>query len=370
MCYTEHMTHTITLKREAQRRSNAAITRRQIEDILGRALASSRGKQFRLSTKLPDVIEPVAEGDIWHYTLDLDFEHIGRGNPDQQFDNVKDAIHKAAPSKGNWFIQGGHTLVGPNLVAIDNDRDVIAEIVIERANHFDHIYGLDAHINVALSSLQIAKDTKYRNRYHVILHGKPGCGKSEILRALKAMVGPEGFIEFDGTQTTAAGAIGTVVDAAFIPPLLIVEEMEKVPDAAFNWLLSALDTRQEIRKVNARGVFHRKTPFICVATVNDLDLFQSRHEGALASRFAHKLYCPRPGPEILRRILIREVEAINGNQAWIEPAIEYCLKEEKDSDPRRVIAVCLTGRDQLLTGSFQKDLKECREETAVEKLAQ
>ena len=361
-------THSITLERVAQRRSNATITRRQIDDILDRALASSRGKQFRLVTQIPETIEPTLVGNDWHYSINLEFEHTGRGNPEQQFGNVKDAIHKAAPSKGKWSIVGGHVMQGPNLVAINDDTDVIVEVTIERSTHFDHLYGLDPQIEILLSALQIAKDTNYRKRYHTILFGRPGCGKSEILRSVKHMVGEEGCIEFDGTQTTQAGALATLLDVAVIPPLLIIEEIEKVSDAAFMWLLSALDGRAEIRKVNARGVFHRKVPFVCAATVNDIDLFKSRHEGAMASRFPHQVYCPRPGAEILRRILRREIESINGNEAWIEPAIEYCMKEEQNSDPRRVIAVCLTGRDKLLSGEFQAALKACREESNMEKL--
>jgi hypothetical protein len=362
------MNHTVTLERMAQRRSNPAITRRQIDDIIDRALASSRGKQFKLVTKLPEEIVPTLEGEEWHYKLDLEFEHTGRGDAEVQFNNVKDAIFKTAPSKGNWFLAGGYTPTGPNL-AVFNETDVIAEVTVDRANHFDHLYGLDAQIDVLLSSLQVAKETNYKKRFHTVLYGKPGCGKSEILRGVKHMVGEEGCIEFDGTQTTAAGAIATLMDAAIVPPLLIIEEIEKVPDAAFMWLLGALDGRAEIRKVTARGVSHRKVPFVCAATVNDLELFKSRHEGAMASRFAHKIYCPRPGAEILRRILIREIDSIGGKNAWIEPAIEYCMKEEKSSDPRRVIAVCLTGRDKLLTGEFQANLKACRDESDVEKLA-
>jgi hypothetical protein len=363
------MNYTVTLERVAQRRSNAAIIRRQIDDILNRALASSRGKQFKLATQVPETIEPTLVNGDWYYKLDLVFEHIGRGNADVQFNNVKDAIFKAAPSKGNWCLAGGYTPTGPNLVAINGDTDVIAEVTIDRGTHFDHLYGLDAQIDVLLSALQVAKDTNYTKRFHSVLYGKPGCGKSEILRGVKNMVGEEGVIEFDGTQTTAAGAIATLMESAIVPPLLIIEEIEKVPDAAFMWLLGALDGRAEIRKVTARGVSHRKVPFVCAATVNDIELFKSRHEGAMASRFAHKIYCPRPTAEILRRILLREIKGVQGNPEWIQPAIDYCMKEENNTDPRRVIAVCLTGRDKLLTGEFQSNLKACREETDVEKLS-
>lgn len=357
------MTHSLTIERTAKRRSNPQITRRQVDDILDRALASNRSKQFKLLTKIPDVIEPTLEGNDWHYKLDLEFQHIGRGDPDNQFNHIKETVYKTAPSKGNWVLSGDFKPTGARIVTFNNDSDAMAEVEIERGSHFDHLYGLDPQISVLLSALQTAKDTNYQKRFHTVLHGRPGCGKSEILRGVKHMVGEEGVIEFDGTQTTSAGAIAQLIDAAILPPLLIVEEIEKVPDAAFMWLLSALDGRAEIRKITARGVMHRKVPFVCAATVNDLELFKSRHDGALASRFAHKIYCPRPGQEILRRILQREVESMDGDEAWIQPAIDYCMSEEKNTDPRRVIAVCLTGREKLLTGEFQADLKACRDES-------
>src|SRR6185436_5512742 len=306
------MTHNVTLERVAQRRSNPSITRRQIDDILDRALASSRGKQFKLITEIPTEIIPTLEGNEWHYKLEIEFEHIGRGDPDQQFNNVKDAIFKTAPSKGNWSLTGGYIPSGPNL-QIFNETDVIAEVNVDRGTHFDQLYGLDPQIDVLLSALQVAKDTNYKKRFHTVLYGKPGGGKSEILRSIKQMIGQEGCMEFDATSTTAAGAIASLLDCAVVPPVLIIAEIEKTPDASFMWLLSALDGRAEIRKVNARGVFHRKVPFVCFATVNDLELFKSRHAGAMSSRFSHHIYCPRPSETVLRRILQREIESINGN---------------------------------------------------------
>ena len=239
------------------------------------------------------------------------------------------------------------------------DAPTIAEVSLDSREHFSHLYGLDAQISVVLSALQVAKDTGYQKRYHSVLWGKPGCGKSEILHGIKAMAGEGKVMEFGGTQTTAAGAIRMMMDAPVIPPVLIIEEIEKVPDAPFLWLLSALDGRTEIRKTTIRGMIHRKVPFVCVATVNDLELFESRHDGAMASRFSHKIYCPRPSEEVLKRILTREIESIDGNPAWIQPALNYCINVEKNTDPRRVIAVCLTGRDDLLSGKFQANLTAC-----------
>lgn len=154
----EKVKHIATLERTAQRRSNPTITRRQIDDIIERALASSRGKQFRLLTEVPDVIEPTFLNGEWNYKLDLEFEHIGRGDPETQFNSIKDTLFKTAPSKGGWNLLGGYTPTGPNL-QVFNETDVVAEVTIDRGNHFDHLYGLDPQIDILMSALQVAKDT-------------------------------------------------------------------------------------------------------------------------------------------------------------------------------------------------------------------
>lgn len=59
----------------------------------------------------------------------------------------------------------------------------------------------------------------------------------------------------------------------------------------------------------------------------------------------------------LQKILEREVARANGNPLWIAPALDWCIDEEHTNDPRRVITVCLCGRDALLDGSYQKHLR-------------
>jgi hypothetical protein len=41
---------------------------------------------------------------------------------------------------------------------------------------------------------------------------------------------------------------------------------------------------------------------------------------------------------------------------WIKPTLQWC-KEVDNFDPRYVIAVCLNGGDDLLTGDYQQDLR-------------
>jgi len=77
--------------------------------------------------------------------------------------------------------------------------------------------------------------------------------------------------------------------------------------------------------------------------------------GALASRFSHQLYCPRPDRGLLEKILQREVSGVDGNEGWIVPTLDY-LDRHGITDPRKAMAICLTGRDRLLTGEFQDQM--------------
>jgi hypothetical protein len=91
-----------------------------------------------------------------------------------------------------------------------------------------------------------------------------------------------------------------------------------------------------------------------------MDVFNRLLEGCLQSRFAHKIRCPRPDKGVLAQILSREIVKTGGDAQWITPAINWCVDEEKTSDPRRAIAVCLCGREKLLTGEYQAVLRATR----------
>src|SRR5439155_24406399 len=146
----------------------------------------------------------------------------------------------------------------------------------------------------------------------------PGCGKTEILLAVERMLGPGAVVKLDATMTSKAGAENLLLELAVVPPVLLVEELEKCDPANLPWLLGVLDQRGELIKTNARvGSVRKEARCLCLATVNDLGRFRAAFSGALASRFQHQVYCPRPGPEVLRRILVREVYARGGKEAWV-----------------------------------------------------
>lgn len=230
----------------------------------------------------------------------------------------------------------------------------------ENAVYFDHLYERDAQISVVLSALEAAQSSRFALRFHSVLEGPPGCGKTAITAAVEKMVGPERVIKFDGPSCTKAGIENFFLDGEEDvggPKVMIFEEIEKAETNAHKVLLSMLDSRGEVRKTTGDdGQRVRDVKVLCIATVNDMNLFRKLYSGALASRFTHTIHCPRPSRKCLGQILDREIDKVGGNKAWIEPALDYVLHVEKTTDPRRAIAVCLSGRDKLLTGSYQKAL--------------
>ncbi len=92
-----------------------------------------------------------------------------------------------------------------------------------------------------------------------------------------------------------------------------------------------------------------------VATVNNHELFEKLQAGALSSRFSNRVWFKRPSEELLRRILAREIAKVDGDEAWIEPVVDYA-REKNIDDPRMIAALCLCGRDGWLDGTFHKML--------------
>ena len=227
------------------------------------------------------------------------------------------------------------------------------------ASYFDHLYGLDDQVEMVLAALEAARESDWTMRHHVALIGPPGCGKTEICRSLQRALGEEAVMEFDATATTGAGAIEDLRNREILPRVMVIEEAEKADsDRNTNFLLAMLDRRAEIRKKTFRQSIQKETKLFAVCTVNDEDVFMKMNKGALQSRFAHKVYFDHPTREQLQRILEREVTAYpNGNMDWVGPTLDYCDKHHI-KDPREAIAICISGRDRLLTGRYQEMLEK------------
>ena len=283
------------------------------------------------------------------------------GNPWSRFSLLEDVIKTEENNKEEVNISQ----------ALEN-KDVkksYANINLNKHDYFDHIYDRNHQIEMVIKAINLAVETKMEERKHVVLLGPPGCGKTTILKALSKMLGDEeeAYIYMNGASTSKAGAEAKLGNASVIPPIMFIEEIEKTTEDSLRWLLTVLDERAELRKLNYRVDIKKSVPVLCIATANSEEKFEGFDSGALASRFPVRAYCQRPERNVLEQILKREIDklenhGIKSTYDWIDPTLNYCLNEEKNDDPRHVITVCLTGRDGLLDGSFQETLKAVRKE--------
>jgi AAA domain (dynein-related subfamily) len=235
------------------------------------------------------------------------------------------------------------------------------EIPEDFEENFGHLFGLDAHVARIKRSIIAGQMSEWKNRFHLVLQGDPGCGKSDVCQSLKRALGNDAVMEYDATATTGAGAIRDLSEREILPRVLIVEEIEKADSAALAFLLGVMDLRGEIRKTTFKGKIERETKLLVIATVNNVAMFEGIAAGALASRFANKVHFKRPSRDMLSMILTREVAKVEGDARWITPTLDYC-DARNITDPRQVIALCLCGMDGWLTGEYAKELEETAEE--------
>ena len=365
----------VVIQRKCSQRTGDAVIQRQVNFILGRALGSSRGNCWEYRTKFKTPFQESVmkdDTDFWVFEAGITFEKTkGRHDTDiaeRQWANIVRFLAAACGhskfGRFPWTITDGvpSEMLEDSVPeeSLDSEIKDYAPIeAVNRAGYFDHIFEREPQIEVVLSAVTAYQESEYQNRFHTVLYGPPACGKSEILLSLGRMLGEENeaYLKVDATTTTEAGMARLLLDAVTIPPVVIIEEIEKADERSLRWLLGILDQRAEIRRINARiGNRARNVQLLCLATANDMGLFRKVMSGALASRFSHEVYCPRPSRTVLEQILRREVARHRGREEWIEPTLKYCVDEKKMNDPRKIVPICMCGRDSLLDGSYQKTL--------------
>lgn len=365
--------HDIIMTKDAQRQLNEKALRNNVAHILGVNTKSLKVRGWEVTA------DAAADGVNWsqtqllddsaneyRYTLHFIATHTGETPPTKtEIRSIVKTMNTRGlnPLGGRWHVSA----IDDQPYAVTDDgavlsvKDFVAyseyEIPEDWDSSFDHLYGLDSHIGRLKLALEIAQISQFANRYHVALIGPPGCGKSDICETMVAVLGEDAVMKFDATATTAAGAIKQLDEAEIMPRILVVEEIEKVSAEALSFLLALMDMRGEIRKTTAKKSIVKDTKVLVVATVNNHELFDKMLAGALSSRFANKLWFHRPNEETIRRILRREIAKLDGDEAWIDPVVEYA-REKDITDPRMIAALCLCGRDGWLDGSFYKMLSE------------
>jgi dynein-related subfamily AAA family protein len=364
MAHTE--THTVTFARLMERAIQGRSYSNSVAALLSAISSKSltvRGWSFE---EVPDSLAEVEtdeDGKLYRWEMRISFAH-GSNVPDRnEFAAILFRLHGRAmtPAFGKWtlvYVDGNEYQPPTDDETITSkiEKDMVGyadcEIPDEWEKHFEHLYGLDAQVSRVRSALAAAITSSFRNRFHAVLVGPPGCGKSDIAESVRAALGEDAVMRIDATAMTAAGLIKELNERDILPRVIVFEEIEKAPEGALQPLLGVLDTRGEVRKVTARGNVQRDTRVLAIATVNNFGLFEKLQAGALASRFANRIFFKRPTRDVLAMILHREVSKIAGNPDWVIPALDYC-EQRKIDDPREVIAICLCGGDDLLTGEYQ-----------------
>jgi hypothetical protein len=381
--------HTLTLTKLAERQLREDVIQKNVSRLLtsvnNRSLeiAGWRVKECLKGTGSNGYHTPktwqqfysnVSEA-TWRYEMYLTVTYMREDDkkPDSNvFPSICRTINtrSAQPNTGRWALTKvddiEYTVPDDSNIPLSGDFVGYTDVDIpdDFEDNFKHLFGLESHIARIRRALEAGMQSGWSNRYHCALIGPPGCGKSDICGTLKRAIGEEAVLEFDATATTAAGAIKELAEREILPRILIVEEIEKSDEKALSFLLAVLDLRSEIRKTTARATIQRDTKLFAIATVNNHELFGKLQAGALSSRFANQIWFRRPNRDQLAMILHREVTKIEGDYAWIPPTLDYC-EQENITDPRRVTALCLCGREMLITGEYQKMLKETQQEIAI-----
>lgn len=345
-------TYTLTFEKTSGRRSDDDLLRREWFRIIQQVEQS--GKNARFGQYPWEVIEAsMLEGR----SLPSGVGNNIQTNPENQVEGVRTESQSGtrhATDQEYQTLEEVAEAVGPEIRSLLADDDYLTDT-------FSEIYGRNPQIRTLLSSVLSFFESNGQRRNHALLYGLPACAKTQILRTVTDLLGPQAVLSLDATSTTSAGIYKTFFEQLdVVPPIVKIEEMEKTDEAALRVWLGALDDRGELRKVNYREQKVREVRILCLATANDKTLFDrlmggtEAKPGALSSRFVHQLKCPRPDRDILYKILDRDVRKFGGRHEWIWPAILLAEAIETD-DPRKVLAF-LDGGNRLISGEYQHDI--------------
>ena len=381
----------IILEKQSVHRINGEINRRKLKQI---ASVGCRNQQYGFSSKLVDFGEPehifdecgqeryryfakirLSEGqarseDVAVKRYKKILENIARAALSHGWQIVGEKVRTATVTQGNrlglfqdHLAKGSsHQDEAPEPESIPPFRvPRLTPEIMEKA--FQGLWERESHIRVIQASVERFVDSCKTQPSHVLLYGHPAAAKTTLFKKFKE------FYEYDGHERVAHIDAPTMTKAGFetwllsraknnnLPEIVLVEEIEKVQPENLLCLLSVMASGY-IQRTNARiGKVDGQMPILVWATCNDEELLKKFARGALWSRFTHKLPCARPSRELMWKILLREVEKIPGGKPeWAEKALFFGWDNLGMRDPRAICGL-LDGRDRLITGEYQEDMR-------------
>ena len=379
--------HKIVIERRIGKRLQPSLLLQKVQRCAAISLKGSRGTGWTCT--LPKTVaDPHSENDVYVYTVTIHYKTTSN----------RESLEKKWPHIVKRFAEAGSsanlkstpwTVVEPTgfeNVAVKAKIDAVkatkrkelaetpkkfGEISLDQGSHFDKIYGRKPQINRVIDAVRLAKATDWLKRTHSLLDGEPGCGKTQIMLCMAEMLGEEGkaWLWFDATSMTKAGVIELIMDNDTVPGVLFIEEIEKCAENDLRWLLGVMDTRGQIRRTNYRvGNQAKHVRMVVIASANDVQLLKTVMSGALYSRFQNKIYCPPPDREIMKQILLREVEEIKGKRVWVEKTLEFAVDKWGMKDPRDIVSIMSLGQDRLMSGEAQSDFEATMHPLEIEQL--
>lgn len=384
------MSNVIIVERQLQKRQDSKLLLAQLKRIADISLKGSRGKGWVYS--MSRIAEPVERAGDLVYTQKITYRTTSaRQSLLKKWDAICLRFAEAGASvqyrpawkviepkgwecKQELAVVHEHAPVTSAATPQEMAEELkeLGTINLYPTPTFPRIYDRQPHCNLIYDALRLAQRTNLNKRVHSLLFGEPGCGKTEIMKAFRDMLGIEkrDWEWFDATSMTKAGVIEHLMKAKIVPPVLFIEEIEKCDENSLRWLLGVMDTRGEIRRTNYRvGNEGKNIRMIVISTANDIELLEKVMAGALYSRFQNKIWCPEPNRVIMRQVLEREVSEIDeGKIEWIEPAIKLGYDKWAITDPREVVKICLCGAERLKDGGYAKDFEATMSPKIIDRL--
>ncbi len=384
------MSHVIIVERRLQKRPDIKLIASQLKRLVELSLQSNRGRGW--TAKCSRVAEPVEQNGEWVYNQRITYKTTSaRQSLLAKWDDIVRRFAEAGCAAqfgaNPWKViePKGFDQHAADAVATHEEKLTVKEMAEEVKElgkihlyptpDFPRIYDRQAHCNLIYDALRLAQRTSLMKRVHSLLFGEPGCGKTEIMKSFRDMLGPDEGKDwqwFDATSMTKAGVLEHLMKTKIVPPVLFIEEIEKCDENSLRWLLGVMDTRGEIRRTNYRvGNQGKNVRMVVISTANDIALLQKVMAGALYSRFQNKIWCPEPDRLIMQKVLEREVSEIDdGKMEWIEPAIQLGFDKWAITDPREVVKICLCGAERLAGGAYAKDFEKTMSPAIREALLQ